>query len=491
MKLKIPQAKSTSEEVEARRKDWNDLVELHDVYNKHEVFNSGNYDELCVCKQCGAPLMKRRLLGEAEYTNEYKRMTPGMGRRDGAWNTGRLTKDIVNCVPKMYRHFLYEALLPRVAEEGTQEEEMAAIMSCRDASVSSDNLRKFALTTGGMFAYAFAKFQSDWADDLLVATRMSAKACCRFLADSGKTPRDADRIAVSQEAQFALEFALKVDKGPHQITRDGAARHPDTAMDYAAEVDKKSDTKTSRGTLLKSIVMRTSAGLGRWITRFPGTVPPEDSTRKAACRTKYGAFQYAQKIDRGPHPDTEKVLIHSALYGPRYMYEIAAAPVKDIECCFSGGFDALTYMGVFHIKPSTDLWDQCNRNRTTRVIYRELAAMYKKPIDRQAAIKKSVLSVAYIMLHDAFNDKELMNRANKNYGYKWTLGNILDRRKVVAKAAAKRMAAAKSVPVVQIHAAPLPVANPAAVYPAMVPKKPRKLMVKLVTAHGIVSTPRP
>jgi hypothetical protein len=488
--MKIPQAKATSEAVEARRKEWNDLVELHDAYNKHEVYDPDNHGELCVCKLCGVPLEKKHSWRSSGDHNEYRRMTPGMTRRNGDWNIGRLSDGIVRRVPKAYRHFLYEALLSRVGEDGTCDEEMAAILSCRDASVPSESLRKYAVATGGMFAYAFAKSQGDWADDLLVASRTNAKACCRFLADGHLKPSDLDRIAVSKEAALALEFAKNVDKGPHQVTRDGAAREPGTAMDYASEVDKNPHTITSRGTLLRTVVMRTSAGLQQWTGRFPGSIPPEDKTRQAACRTKYGAFQYAEKIDKGPHPMTEKVLIHSAFYGPRYMYEIACAPVQDIERCFSGGFDALKYMGVFHIKPSIDLWNQCNRNSTTRVIYRELAQLYKKPIDKAAAMKKSVLAAAYIIQNDLYSDKHLMTRAAKNRGYGWMMKDIAATRYAVAKRVAKK-AAAKSVPVVQVHPAVLSAANPAAVYAAMIPPKPRKQVIKLVTFGGIIRIPRP
>lgn len=486
MKHLIPQAKATSEVVETRRKEWNDLVELHDIYNKHEVYDPDNHGEMCICKLCGAPLAKRYSWRSSGDKHEYKRMVPGAVTTTNDWVSGKLTEAAVKRCPKPYRHFLYEALLSRVAEESTQEEEMAAILSCRDASVPSESLRKYAVTTGGMFAYAFAKSQDDWADDLLVATRSSAKACCKFLSGSDKDPSDEDRIAVSKDPELALQFATHIDCGPHQVTRDGAARHPSTALSYATKVDKSPTTKTSRGTLLKTVVLRTADGIRNWTAAFPrGGKVPDDKSRKAACRTKQGAFNYAQQIDKGPHPDTEAVLIRSAYYGPRYMYEVAAAPVKDIERCFSGGYDALRYMGVFNIKPSPMLWDQCRRNSMTRQIYITLEEIIEKPIDKQAALKKSLLSAAYIMQNDLYNDKDLMKRAKKNRGYGWALECMQRTRKDVARVLAKRKAAAKPVATPTLMATVLPTANAAATYVAMCPPVVAKTVADKVAAKTI------
>ena len=498
MKSSIPDGNATNEAVELRRKEWQDLVDLHEAYNKHEIYE-GEDDSLCVCKLCGLPMMKKESWRSSSNKTEFKRMNLGMAKRDNNnWEAGPLTAATIKRVPKAYRHFIYEALLSRIVDPSTSEEEMAAILSCRDASVPSENLRKYALTTGGMFSYAFAKSQSDWGVDLLAATRTSAKATVRFLAESKIKPSDADRIAVSAEPDLALQFARDVDKGPHQVTRDGAAKSPDTAMHYAADIDKNPDTMTSRGTLLRTIVLRTSDGLRNWCARFKGNVPPDDKSRKAACRTKYGAFQYASMVDRAPHPDTEKILIYSAYYGHRYMYEVACAPVKNIECSFSGGFDALKYMGVFHVKPSSMLEDNCRRNSTTWAMYSATVEQYKKPIDKKAALKKSLLSAAYILVNDCYDDKELMKRAKANRGYGWILDSIKRTKLEIARRIAKRQtAAAKPVGVSVSSATALPSVNAAVVYEAMCPTPAAVLplvkvaakTVKLKTAAGVRTVP--
>lgn len=457
MSNKISGAKATTADIELRRKEWQSLVELHKAYGKHKVYDpnvvsqvaSPIREDICLCTLCGVPLMRWNSWWHSADDVQYKELSfAAENDADSRWSAGKLTAYVVNKVPKQYRHFLYEALLPRLTDDKTSDEERAAILSCRDKSVPSDNLRKYALETGGVFAYAFAKYMGDWADDLLTAARTCAKSTMKFLADSRIAPTDADRIAISRDNTLALEFAKTVDKGPHQVTRDGAAKHPVTALDYAIEIDKNPDTATSRGTKLKTISFRHSNGVARWIMAFKGGVQPDDKSRKAACRTIYGAFQYAESVDKCAHPVTEAVLIRSRYYGCRYMYEIACAPVKNIEISFSGGYDALRYMGVFNIKPSPMLYNYCRRNSLTYKMYEAVCSVQNKPIDRQTALKKSVLSAGYIILNDCYNDKGLMASASRNSGYNYMLDGIVRTRKSIANKLAGRQAAALASPTV-------------------------------------------
>jgi hypothetical protein len=437
--------------MDQKRKAWEDLVELHDAYDKHEVVFSKRADygneAMAYCATCGVPLMMKHEWEDSGLKYTFKKLNAAtIGRGNAEWRLGTITEKVAKGIPAEYRHFAHEKLFFMLGKEGTRQEEVDAIFSLRDQSVSHVALRAMALKDGAVLAWAYAKNFKDFAADLRAAASSNPQMAFNFMVAAKDKPSDADRVAISKDCTLALKYALEIDKGPHPVTRDGAARHHTTAFQYAAEVDKSPDTATTRGTLLKTIVMRTSNGLEEWTKRFRGTRVDDDATRKAACRTKYGAMRYAEKVLRGPHPDIEKVLATSSYHGPRYMYEIAGKPIPAMEDSFMSGYDFITYMGVFNLKPSPSFERRRYNHACWRIFtdYR-MAWQLKEngsPMTKKEALKKSSWSLAYMMTNNCFGDKELTARVSKNYGYKWMARCIKDRKADVVKAQAKQKAAA-------------------------------------------------
>jgi hypothetical protein len=192
--------------------------------------------------------------------------------------------------------------------------------------------------------------------------------------------------------------------------------------------------------------MRTSGGLDDWQKRFRTSRVDDPASRKAACRTKWGAYKYASKILKGPHPDVEKKLSTSAYYGPRYMYELAGKPIPAMESCFMSGYEFIAYMGTFGLKPTPRFAEARYNRQCWRIFcdYKDIVNMTEKgkPMSREQALKKSSWSLAYMMHHNAFGDKELFKRTEANYGYGWLARTIRTHKQEVRKALERNNAAA-------------------------------------------------
>ena len=292
------------EALEKLRIEWQQTVELHDTYDKHEAYRrpspKGNYwgkNHITFCRTCGQILMTKDVYNpNGDDSQKVQSLRTQLLKRYGSeWNLGILSEKDVALIPEEFRHFVYEQLFWKLGEADTTEEEAAAILSCRNKNVSHTQLRQYAVTHGGVLAYAYAKSYNDFADDLKRATWSNPDLSYKFLRDSKQKLGDDDRVAISRKPELAYLIAKEIDKGPHPVTRNGAAKRPDFALSYAVEIDKSDKTTTTRGTTLRSIAMRTNIAADKWMKHFGGK--PCEADRKSRSRTKWGAFHYAKAID--------------------------------------------------------------------------------------------------------------------------------------------------------------------------------------------------
>ena len=438
------------------RSDWEELRALHNAYDKHEPYarkNSGGYgapDHLHFCRICGQVLMTKNTWDDSGHKVLRKPMERSCLRKyanrySDSWEIGMLTEQDVKMIPKEFRHFVYEQLFWRLGEDDLKDDEAAAILSCRDKNIPHDQLREYSVQSGGAFAYAYAKSYNDYADDLKQAAYTVPTIAFKFLRDSKKPISDSDRVAISRDYMLAFQIAKEIDKAPHPVTRNAVARNPMLAARYAIEIDKDATTATTRGTPLRKIAMRTNASAETWQAHFREKPKAED--RAVRSQTKMGAFRFAEKVDKGPHPVTEKGVYGSFYYATRYAYEIKGAPFEGAEAaCQSAGWKGVEYALTF--RRCSDMLEQGSlRNRGAADLYREFKMeLNKKPehrMDHKTAMKKSVWAMVKMAVDQDWDNPELKKRAERNriYGYiaDWVRGNL----KNIAKAQA-RIAAAKS-----------------------------------------------
>jgi hypothetical protein len=428
------------------RAEWKQLVELHNVYNKHEVYQRehGEYynnTSLHFCRTCGKVMMSK--YEYADSIGKYICRTSEMQLlelRGPDWGLGRLSTEDIAMIPAQFRHFVYEQLAWRLGERDINEDEAAAILSCRDKSISHTQLRQYAVSQGGVLAYAYAYGFNDFSDDLKRATWSNPQIAYKFLRDSKQALSDGDRIAISRVPDLAYKIAKEIDKAPHPVTRDAVAKRPMLATDYAIEVDKSPDTKTTSGTTLRSVAMRTVTSAEKWTEHF--STNPCEADRAALSKTKYGAFTYARDHDKGPHPVTEAGVRGSFHYATRYAYEIKGAPMVGAEeACQSAGFLALEYAMTFNIH--SDMLERgAYRNRGAREVYQMFKQEKLNPtLSRKAALKKSYLALVYMAVNSCWDDKELSERADANMLYEWLAKNVRENLENIAKARARNAAA--------------------------------------------------
>jgi hypothetical protein len=424
------------------RTEWEQLVELHNAYDKHEVYQRKwtwvyGRDAIAFCRTCGQLMMHKYEYEDSGAKPIYQPLKPQLlGRGGSNWDLGTLSTKDVAMIPVEFRHFVYEQLFWRLGEKDITHDEAVAILSCRDKSVPQSQLRAYSLQVGGAFAYAYAKTYDDFADDLKQATWTNPHIAYKFLLDSKQPLSDGDRIAISKSPDLAYKIAKEIDKAPHPVTRNAAAKKPDLAASYAIEVDKNPDTKTTRGTTLRSVAMRTVTAADKWMEHFK--TPPCEADRNARCKTKYGAFMYARDYDKGPHPVTEAGVRGSFHYATRYAYEIKGAPMVGAEeACQSAGFMALEYAMTFNIHNRL-LERGAFRNSKAREMYRMFKQEKLHPIlSKKEALRKSYWALAYMAVNNCWNDKELSKRANANQLYKWLASNVRKNLASIAKAKAR------------------------------------------------------
>lgn len=425
-------------------KEREQMLELHNLYNKHEVIETNGFYH---CRTCHEPLMFKYGHSQGwQAGQEYRPIDPNVAPSDEwrGWRIGVFNSQVVKGWATEDKHYMFERLFFILGLNGRSSDELNAILSCRDERKPLGTLREYVLNMGGRLAALYAKTYKDFGDDLRAAARLSPEGIMTFLGAANVSATAKDRIAASKDPRYAVEFAKNIDVGPHKVTRDGAARNSHYALEYAVSVDKFPDSKTSRGTRLSTIAMRSSDVLVRWAERFKGAVKPNDADRKAACRTKYGAFFYASQIDKGPSKEAEEKLIHSSYYGARYAKGIAGEPIPGLEFNLPGGWDVVDYIGAFKLAPSSELMRQCSRNSCASKVYAAYESVVQGKLTEQEAAKKSVTALAYVMWHhDKMDDAILVRSLSRNRGYRWIHGALKKSVEQIKEARASREKASK------------------------------------------------
>lgn len=121
-----------SPQMVAKREQWKLTVELHNMYDKHEVYqrkDSWGYgvSGIAFCRTCGQVLMSKMFwngMGETQY--KFKALNTAMLRRYGSdWEVGVLDAKDVKAIPPEFRHFVYEQLFWKLDDDTTRDDESA------------------------------------------------------------------------------------------------------------------------------------------------------------------------------------------------------------------------------------------------------------------------------------------------------------------------------------------------------------------------------